>query len=108
MRRRCLLLADARLVLAASLLALPLLADAPEPLLTSAAASRIVPMPMRQLETAEVACDSETASNFWGGLLSCVASVISNFGVNIQKYAHMINDRKPKHMRKHYMKMGVW
>ena len=56
----------------------------------------------------ETGCDSETASNFWGGMLSCIASVISNFGVNIQKFAHMINDRKPLHLRKDFMKMGVW
>ena len=49
-----------------------------------------------------------TNANVVGAILSCIASIVSNVGVNVQKHAHNINDARPMAQRVNYMKMPVW
>jgi len=43
-----------------------------------------------------------------GACLSIFGSVVSNFGVNLQKLAHTKNSEKPHNLRRHYTKIHSW
>lgn len=43
-----------------------------------------------------------------GACLSIFGSVVSNFGVNLQKLAHTKNSEKPMNLRKHYTGIPSW
>ncbi|KAF0686206.1 Aste57867_21992 [Aphanomyces stellatus] len=43
-----------------------------------------------------------------GGILAVVASVVSNFGVNVQKYSHTQEQKKPEADQRPYITRPVW
>ncbi|OQR93183.1 hypothetical protein THRCLA_08506 [Thraustotheca clavata] len=48
------------------------------------------------------------AGDFVGAILAVVASVVSNLGVNVQKYSHASEQRKPQEEQRAYIHRPVW
>jgi len=49
-----------------------------------------------------------THLDFVGAIMAVVASVVSNLGVNVQKYSHAFEQLKPENEQRAYIKRPVW